>query len=85
MLSAGEEGTPIYVNNVAQVQLAPMVRQGAVTRDGKGEVVTGVVMMLIGENSRVVVDRVKVKMEEIRASLPPGVILDTYYDRTDLV
>ena len=85
VLSAGEEGTPIYVNNVAQVRLAPMVRQGAVTRDGKGEVVTGVVMMLIGENSRVVVDRVKVKMEEIRASLPPGVILDTYYDRTDLV
>ncbi len=85
VLTAGEDGTPIYVNNVAQVQLAPMVRQGAVTRDGQGEVVTGVVMMLIGENSRVVVDRVKARIEEIRKSLPPGVIIDTYYDRTDLV
>ncbi|MCZ6769785.1 MAG: efflux RND transporter permease subunit, partial [Acidobacteria bacterium] len=85
VLTAGEDGTPIYVSNVAEVQLAPMVRQGAVTRDGEGEVVTGVVMMLIGENSRVVVDRVKVKMEEIRRSLPPGVVIDTYYDRTDLV
>ncbi len=85
VLTAGEDGTPIYVNNVAQVQLAPMVRQGAVTRDGQGEAVTGVVMMLIGENSRVVVDRVKARIEEIRESLPPGVIIDTYYDRTDLV
>ena len=72
VLTAGEDGTPIYVNNVAQIQLAPMVRQGAVTRDGEGEVVTGVVMMLIGENSRVVVNRVKEKIEEIRESLPPG-------------
>ncbi|GAB4243454.1 MAG: CusA/CzcA family heavy metal efflux RND transporter [Acidobacteriota bacterium] len=85
VLAAAEDGTPIYVENVAEVRLAPMVRQGAVTRDGKGEAVTGVVMMLIGENSRVVVDRVKAKIEEIRQSLPPGVTLDPYYDRTELV
>ena len=85
VLTAAEDGTPIYVNNVAQVNLAPMVRQGAVTRDGEGEAVSGVVMMLIGENSRVVVNRVQEKIEEIKQSLPPGVTIDTYYDRTDLV
>ena len=85
VLATGKEGTPVYVRDVAEVKFAPMVRQGAVTRDGKGEVVTGVVMMLIGENSRTVVNRVKEKIEEIKASLPPGVEIDTYYDRTDLV
>jgi cobalt-zinc-cadmium resistance protein CzcA len=85
VLTAAEDGTPIFVNNVAQVNLAPMVRQGAVTRDGEGEAVSGVVMMLIGENSRVVVNRVQEKIEEIKQSLPPGVTIDTYYDRTDLV
>ena len=50
-----------------------------------GEVVTGVVMMLIGENARVVVDRLKERLEEIKKSLPPGVEIDTYYDRTELI
>ena len=62
-----------------------MVRQGAVTRDGRGEAVTGVVMMLIGENSRAVAARVHEKIGEIQKSLPPGVTIDTYYDRTELV
>ena len=64
---------------------APRVRQGAVTRDGRGEVVTGVVMMLMGENSRVVAQRVREKIEEIKPSLPKGVTVDSYYDRTALV
>lgn len=85
VIDAAEDGTPIYVRNVAEVKFAPMVRQGAVTRDGRGEAVTGVVMMLIGENSRVVVNQVKQEMDEIKATLPPGVTIDTYYDRTDLV
>jgi len=85
VLTAAEDGTPVYVKNIARVALAPMVRQGAVTRDGKGEAVSGVVMMLIGENSRIVADRVKTKVEEIKHSLPPGVAIDTYYDRTELV
>lgn len=79
------EGTPVYIKNIATVAFAPRVRQGAVTRDGRGEVVTGVVMMLMGENSRAVAERVKAKLEEIAPSLPPGVTVDTYYDRTDLV
>ena len=82
---AGEGGTPVYVRNVGRVELAPMIRQGAVTRDGRGEAVVGVVMMLMGENSRVVAERVDEKIDDIKKSLPEGVTIDTFYDRTDLV
>lgn len=82
---AARNGTPIYVKNLGKTVLAPQVRQGAVTRDGRGEVVTGVVMMLMGENARVVADRVKAELEVIKDSLPKGVTVDAYYDRTDLV
>jgi len=79
------EGTPIYIKQLGTVAFAPMVRHGAVTRDGRGEAVTGIVIMLMGENSRVVVDRVKAEIEEIKKSLPPGVTIEPFYDRTDLV
>lgn len=82
---AAKSGTPIYIKNLGKTVLAPQVRQGAVTRDGGGEVVTGVVMMLMGENARVVADRVKTELEVIKSSLPKGVTVDSYYDRTDLV
>ena len=85
VVSVGSGGTPIFIKNLGQTVLAPKVRQGAVTRDGRGEIVTGVVMMLMGENSRVVATRVRERLEEIKKSLPPGVELDAYYDRTDLV
>jgi cobalt-zinc-cadmium resistance protein CzcA len=85
VVAATPDGVPIYTKNIGKVAFAPRVRQGAVTRDGRGEVVTGVVLMLIGENSRVVAQRVKERLGEIRKSLPPGVIIDSYYDRTDLV
>jgi cobalt-zinc-cadmium resistance protein CzcA len=85
VVGAAADGTPIYVKNLGKAAFAPMVRQGAVTRDGRGEVVTGVVMMLIGENSRVVVDRVKERLAEIAKTLPPGVEVDTFYDRTELI
>lgn len=85
VVATRDEGTPIFIRDIAEVTFAPMVRQGAVTRDGEGEAVTGVVMMLIGENSRTVVNRVKEKIEDIKVSLPPGVTIDAYYDRTELV
>jgi cobalt-zinc-cadmium resistance protein CzcA len=85
VLSHDESGTPVYVGDVGRVEFAPMIRQGAVTRDGQGEAVVGIVMMLIGENSRVVVNRVKDKIEQLRPTLPEGVTIDTFYDRTDLV
>ncbi|ATB47980.1 efflux RND transporter permease subunit [Corallococcus macrosporus] len=85
VLSTSAQGVPVYVRDVADVAFAPRVRQGAVTRDGRGEVVTGIVMMLVGQNSREVVNAVKAEVERIRPSLPPGVTIDAFYDRTDLV
>ncbi len=85
VVATSDDGTPIFVRNIGRVEFAPLVRQGAVTRDGRGEAVTGVVMMLIGENSRIVARRVHERLEEIQKTLPPGVVVDTYYDRTELV
>ncbi len=85
VLASREDGTPIHVRDVARVRFAPMIRQGAVTRDGRGEAVTGICMMLMGENARVVADRVQEEIERIEPSLPPGVTIETFYDRTDLV
>ncbi|MFQ5670004.1 MAG: efflux RND transporter permease subunit [Acidobacteriota bacterium] len=85
VLTYDAQGTPVYVHNIGQVEFAPMIRQGAVTRDGRGEAVVGIVMMLMGENSRVVVNDVKEKIEQIKRTLPKGVTIDTFYDRTELV
>ena len=85
VVGATLDGTPIYIKDLGQVSHKALVRQGAVTRDGRGEAVTGVVLMLMGENSRVVVERSKERLEEVRKSLPPGVEIDIFYDRTDLV
>ena len=79
------DGVPIYVRNLGRVAFAPMLRQGAVTRDGRGETVAGVVMLLIGENSRTVVDHVKAKVAEIQPTLPKGVEIRAYYDRAELI
>ncbi len=85
VVATRDEGTPIRVADVAEVVNAPLIRQGAVTRDGRGEAVTGIVMMLIGENSRQVSQDVDARIERLRSTLPEGVTIDTYYDRTDLV
>lgn len=80
-----EDGTPLLIRDVAQVVEAPMTRQGAVTRDARGEAVTGLVMMLIGQNSREVVQRVKERIDEIQKTLPAGVRLEVIYDRSALI
>jgi len=85
VLAHDENGTPVTVGDVGRAELAPMIRQGAVTRDGRGEAVVGIVMMLQGENSRVVVDRVKERIAQVEKTLPPGVTLHPFYDRTELV
>ena len=85
IVATTDEGTPIFIRNLGEVHFAPLIRQGAVTRDGRGEAVTGIVMMLWGENSREVVNRVKDKIEAIKKTLPEGVTIDTFYDRTDLI
>jgi heavy metal efflux system protein len=79
------DGTPILVKDIATVTIAPMTRQGAVTRDGRGEAVTGLVMMLIGENSRQVVEAAKARLIEIEETLPEGVTLEVTYDRAALI
>src|SRR6185369_10045032 len=66
-------GTPILIRNIANVRFAPMVRRGFATQDGKGEIVIGVAMMLVGENSRLVADHVKKNLADIEKSLPEGV------------
>ena len=78
-------GVPVLIRNIGAVAVAPLVRQGAATRDGRGEVVTGMVMMIRGENSRRVVAAAKERLEQIRRTLPPGVELEVLYDRADLI
>ena len=85
VVTAAEDGTPVTVRNLGAVAFAPMVRQGAVTRDGRGEVVTGVVMMLMGENPRIVAGGSTRELARIAQTLPAGVEIETYYDRNDLV
>jgi cobalt-zinc-cadmium resistance protein CzcA len=78
------EGVPIYVRDVADVLLGQEQRTGAGTQNGK-EVVIGTVFMLMGENSRTVSHRVDSKIDDIKRSVPKGVIVNTIYDRTVLV
>ncbi len=80
-----EDGTPVLLRNVAEVRIGPQTRQGAVTRDGKGETVAGMVIMLKGENSKIVVDRVREEIPKIQTTLPEDVRIDTFYDRTSLI
>ncbi|MBI5528770.1 MAG: efflux RND transporter permease subunit [Deltaproteobacteria bacterium] len=80
-----KDGAPVYLRDVAEVAIGAEPRQGAVTRDGKGEVVAGMIIMLKGENSKDVVSRVKEATAKIGATLPEGVRLNVFYDRTSLV
>ncbi len=81
----GENGTPILVRDIASVTLGPDMRRGIAELDGKGEVVSGIVVMRYGENALNLIDRVKQKIKEIEPSLPPGVKIVTTYDRSDLI
>lgn len=80
-----KDGVPIRVSDVGDVQIGHEIRRGAVTADGKGEVVLGLGFMLMGENSHEVTWALKEKLEEAKATLPPYVKVETVYDRTELV
>lgn len=80
-----DNGVPITIKNVADVSINSSLRQGAVTKDGEGEVVTGIVMMLKGENSREVISRVKKEISHIQSGLPKGIEIEPFYDQTALV
>lgn len=77
--------TPVFIKDVADVELGTQIRQGGVTRDGKGEVVTGIVMMLRGGNGREVISAIEDKIESINKNLPEGVSIEKFYDQSDLI
>ena len=79
------DGTPVKVGDVAKVQLGHATRFGAVTRNGEGEVVAGIAIMLKGENFQEVSKNVKERINQIQKSLPEGVVIEPFIDRTSLV
>jgi cobalt-zinc-cadmium resistance protein CzcA len=78
-------GKPIHVSDVADVRIGSMTRYGAVTADGEGEAVTGLVLLRKGANSLKTVAGTKEAMEELKSILPKGVIIESFYDRTELI
>lgn len=79
------DGVPIIIKNIGKVYHGSALRQGAASRNGQGEVVLGMVMMLKGENSKAVIERVTEKLKEISKTLPEGVTLEPFYDQSGLV
>ncbi|WP_438018089.1 CusA/CzcA family heavy metal efflux RND transporter [Sorangium sp. So ce315] len=82
---AARGGAPIRVRDVARVVEGREIRRGAVTADGRGEVVLGLGFMLMGENSHDVTTRLKARLDEVEKSLPAGVDVAVVYDRTELI
>ena len=80
-----EDGSPVYLRDLAEVKLGRQTRNGVVTKDGRGEAVLGMAIMLKGANSKEVVDRVRAAIPGIQKSLPAGVKITPFYDRTDLI
>lgn len=85
VIGATGDGVPVTVENVGEVRLGARLRKGAASQDGQGEVVVGVALMLMGENSRTVTDAVAAKLVEIQPSLPAGTKIEPFYDRSVLV
>ncbi|HYA13501.1 MAG TPA: CusA/CzcA family heavy metal efflux RND transporter, partial [Syntrophales bacterium] len=85
-VGASPGGTPIYLKDVARVQLGPEIRRGLAELDGRGEVAGGIVVVRFGENVLNVIERVKAKIKaDVEPSLPKGVRMVTTYDRSDLI
>ena len=82
---ASSDGTPVRVSDVATVEIGYEIRRGAVTAAGEGEAVLGLAFMLMGENSQVVTEQLRERLESIEPSLPPDVQIEIVYDRTTLV
>jgi cobalt-zinc-cadmium resistance protein CzcA len=78
-------GVPITIGDVADVVYGKEIRRGVVLRNGEGEVVSGIVMKLYGENTSAVIDRLYAKITEVQAALPDGVRLTPYYEQAELV
>src|SRR5512136_1115715 len=85
VLVASDNGTPIRIKDIGQVVHGPDLRRGVAELDGKGEVVSGIVVMRQGQNALDVIERVKAKIREIEPGLPPGVKVMPVYDRSELI
>jgi len=85
VIGATAQGVPITIATVGDVQFGPRLRRGAASQDGKGEVVVGVTLMLLGENAATVTTAVKDKLAGLQASLPKGTRIEAFYDRSLLV
>ncbi len=84
-LGMNANGTPVSLDDVAEVRLGPQLRRGVADLDGEGEVVGGIVVMRWGENALATIEAVKARLAELRKSLPDGVEIVTTYDRSDLI
>ncbi len=82
---SSKTGTPIYLENVATIDIGPELRRGIADWNGEGETVGGIVVMRYGENALDVIKRVKNRLEELKSSLPEDVKIVTSYDRSDLI
>ena len=78
-------GTPIYLSSLGTVTLGSDIRRGLLDENGNGEVVGGIIVARYGENAKAVIDRVKTRLEELKKGLPPGVVVTTAYDRSELI
>ncbi len=85
VIGATSQGVPITIATVGEVRFGARLRRGAASSNGEGEVVVGVAMMLLGENSRVVTEAVKAKLAAIEPTLPPGTTIEPFYDRATMV
>jgi len=84
-LGADEDGTPIFLRDVADVRLGPEIRRGVIEWNGEGETVGGIIVMRFAENARDTIRRVEEKLAELEPGLPPGVAIEVGYDRSDLI
>lgn len=85
VVSTGNNGVPIYIRNLATVQIGPDIRRGSLEKNGTGQVVGGIVVMRNGENAKDVIDRVKQRIAEISPGLPEDVSIVPAYDRSGLI
>ncbi|TDG11881.1 efflux RND transporter permease subunit [Seongchinamella unica] len=84
-LAVNDKGTPLLLGDVADIRTGPQMRRGIAELNGLGEVVGGIIVMRYGENAQATIERVKSKLEVLKASLPPGVEIVTVYDRSGLI
>ncbi|MCF6220289.1 MAG: CusA/CzcA family heavy metal efflux RND transporter [Robiginitomaculum sp.] len=80
-----ENGIPVRIQDIAEVRIGSLMRNGAVTKDGRSEVVQGLVLSLRGADANAIVRDVKTRLEELSVSLPEGVTINAFYDRSALI